>query len=330
MSDSPPCHVSIVVPVYNEEESLRTLHTEIRAAMDPHVAWPYEIIFVDDGSTDLSFKRMEGLYDSDPEHVRVIRLRRNFGQTAAMSAGFDAATGQVIVPMDADLQNDPADIPLLLNKIAEGYDVVSGWRAKRQDAFLTRKLPSGIANSLISWMTGVYLHDYGCTIKAYDREVIGFLGFYGEMHRFLPAMAHWAGASITEVEVNHRPRIHGVSKYGLRRTLTVVMDLITIKFLMSSSTKPMQAIGKWGLMAMVLGFLAGFVSILEKVTPPYQDVTSSPWMFVAIFFNLGGLQLMSMGLLGEINIRTYYESQKRPTYTVRTALGPVKDSPKLP
>lgn len=321
------CHVSIVVPVYNEEESLRTLHTEIAEAMAPHPHWPYEIIFVDDGSSDASFKRMEGLHATDPEHVRVIRLRRNFGQTAAMSAGFDAAKGDVIVPMDADLQNDPADIPKLLDKIAEGFDVVSGWRADRQDPFLTRKLPSRFANGLISFMTRVRLHDYGCTIKAYHREVVGSLGFYGEMHRFLPALAYWAGANITEIKVNHRPRKYGVSKYGLGRTLTVIMDLITIKFLLSSSTKPMQAIGKWGFISMVLGFLAGCVSLFEKITPPYQDVTSSPWMFICIFFSLGGLQLMCMGLLGEINIRTYYESQQRPTYTVRTTLGPVKDSP---
>jgi glycosyltransferase involved in cell wall biosynthesis len=289
--------------------------------MAPHPQWPYEVIFVDDGSTDLSFKRMQGLYDTDPDHVRVIRLRRNFGQTAAMSAGFDAATGDVIVPMDADLQNDPADIPLLLNKIAEGYDVVSGWRADRKDPTLTRKIPSSFANFLISWLTGVHLHDYGCTIKAYHREVVGFLGFYGEMHRFLPALAHWAGANITEVKVNHRPRQHGVSKYGLGRTLTVVMDLITIKFLLSSSTKPMQVFGKWGFLSVFGGFSAGLVSLWQKMTPPYQDVTSSPWMFIAIFFTLGGIQLMSMGLLGEINIRTYYESQQRPTYTVRTRLG---------
>ncbi len=312
--------VSIVVPVYNEEDSLRPLHAEITAAMQKTPLVHYEIILVDDGSRDRSVEVCRELHNADPEHVRVIVLRRNFGQTAAMAAGFDAARAAVVVPMDADLQNDPADIGLLLDKLDEGFDVVSGWRANRQDKALSRKLPSMIANRLISWITGVHLHDYGCTLKAYRREVTEHMNFYGELHRFLPALASWAGARVAEIPVNHRSRQFGVSKYGIGRTIRVILDLITIKFLMSYSTKPMQVFGKVGAASLGVGFLAGLITVYDKVFY-HLSVNRNGWALVCLLFLLTGMQFISMGLLGEINIRTYYESQKKRIYTVRETLG---------
>ena len=320
MSTSKLYSISIVIPLYNEEESLRPLYEEITQAMEETPNSFYEIIFIDDGSSDSSVEICRELYESDPEHVRLIILRRNFGQTAAMAAGFDAATGDITIPMDADLQNDPADIKRLLEKVAEGYDVVSGWRADRKDKFISRRLPSMIANGLISKMTGVSLHDYGCTLKAYHSDVIKHMNFYGEMHRFLPALASWAGARITEIKVNHRARQFGQSKYGIGRTIRVVLDLITVKFLLSYSTKPMQIFGKLGIVSMMTGILSGLLTIIFKVFLN-QDVTSNPWMYICIFFMLGGLQLICMGLLGEINVRTYYESQEKAIYTVREQIG---------
>jgi len=309
--------ISIVIPVHNEAESLPALHGEITAALASVAGCTYEILFVDDASTDGSLKVIHALQEQDPEHVGVIALRRNFGQTAAMSAGFDACTGDVVIPMDGDLQNDPADIPRLLAKMDEGYDLVSGWRAKRQDAYASRILPSRLANGLISWFTGVRLHDYGCTLKAYHRDVVAHIAFYGEMHRLLPALASWAGARITEIEVNHRPRVHGKSKYGITRTFSVLLDLLTVKFLLDYATKPMRVFGGLGLVFLALGGISGSISLLEKVLPPHQDVTSSPWMFIAIFLILGGMQFLSLGLLGEISIRTYFESQHKPIYTLK-------------
>lgn len=309
--------ISIVIPVHNEADSLRELHAEITAAMQALPEISYEVLFVDDASTDGSRALIRTLMQEDPEHVGLLALRRNFGQTAAMAAGFDACTGQVVIPMDGDLQNDPADIPRLLAKMAEGYDLVSGWRARRQDPYLSRILPSRIANGVISRITGVRLHDYGCTLKAYHREVVEHIAFYGEMHRLLPALARWAGASIAEIEVNHRPRIHGRSKYGIGRTFSVLLDLLTVKFLMDYATKPMRVFGGAGLTLFALGGVSGGISLLQKLTPPYQDVTSSPWMFIAIFLLLGGTQFLSLGLLGEIAIRTYYESQQKPIYTLK-------------
>ncbi len=310
--------VSIVIPVYNEEESLLQLYGEIGAAMESLPGRRYEVIFVDDGSTDGSAKICRTL--ATREGVRAIIFRRNFGQTAAMAAGFDAARGAVIVPMDADLQNDPRDIPRLLEKIEEGFDVVSGWRARRQDRFFSRRLPSLVANWLISRITGVKLHDYGCSLKAYHRDLAEHMHLYGEMHRFLPVLASWAGASVVEIPVNHRPRSFGRSKYGIDRTLRVVLDLITIKFLMSYRTKPMQVFGKWGLYAMVMGFVAGIVTLAEKMVYG-QDVTDNAWLYICILFGLGGLQLIGMGLLGELSVRTYYESQNKTIYTVREIVG---------
>jgi glycosyltransferase involved in cell wall biosynthesis len=313
-----PYAVSIVIPVYNEEESLPQLYGEICAAMEGDPGRTYEVIFVDDGSTDGSAAICRTL--AARKGVRLIIFRRNFGQTAAMAAGFDAARGEVIVPMDADLQNDPRDIPRLLAKIDEGFDVASGWRARRQDKFLSRRLPSLVANWLISRITGVQLHDYGCTLKAYHRDLAEHMHLYGEMHRFLPVLASWAGASVEEIAVNHRPRVFGHSKYGIDRTLRVVLDLITIKFLMSYRTKPMQVFGKWGLLAMGTGVVAGGITLAEKLFYR-QDVTDNAWLYVCMFFGLGGLQLIGMGLLGEINVRTYYESQNKAIYTVREIVG---------
>ncbi len=312
--------LSIVVPVYNEEESLPKLHAEITAAMGSLSGLRYETIFVDDGSTDGSVDILRELHAADPEHVRAIVFRRNFGQTAAMAAGFDAATGDVIVPMDADLQNDPGDIALLLDKLGEGFDVVSGWRKNRQDKMLSRRLPSVLANRLISWITGVPLHDYGCTLKAYRREVARHIDFYGELHRFLPALASWSGAKVAEIPVNHRSRRYGVSKVGIDRTLRVVLDLITVKFLMSYSTKPMQVFGKWGMLSLLVGFLAGLVTAYDKVFHGLS-VNRNGWMLLCVLFLITGMQFISMGLLGEINVRTYYESQKKPIYTVRERIG---------
>lgn len=313
-----PYAVSIVIPVYNEEASLLQLYGEICSAMASDPGRAYEVIFVDDGSTDGSATICRTL--AAREGVRLIVFRRNFGQTAAMAAGFDAAQGDVIVPMDADLQNDPRDIPRLLEKIDEGFDVVSGWRARRQDKFFSRRLPSVVANWIISRITGVQLHDYGCTLKAYHRDLAEHMHLYGEMHRFLPVLASWAGASVEEIAVNHRPRAFGQSKYGIDRTLRVILDLITIKFLMSYRTKPMQVFGKWGLLALLVGFVAGLITLVEKVSYG-QDVTDNAWLYVCMFFGLGGLQLIGMGLLGEINVRTYYESQNKAIYTVREVVG---------
>ncbi|HEO70925.1 MAG TPA: glycosyltransferase [Candidatus Hydrogenedentes bacterium] len=309
--------LSIVVPVYNEAESLPILCDEIAVAM---AGRRYEIIFVDDGSTDASFSVCCERYEADPEHMRVVRLRRNFGQTAALAAGFDAAHGDVIITMDADLQNDPSDLPRLLERLDAGADLVSGWRANRRDAFFSRRLPSLAANALISWITGVPLHDYGCTLKAYRRAIVSQMNLYGELHRFLPALATWAGADVAELEVNHRRRRYGTSKYGLGRILRVLLDLITVKFLLSYSTKPMQVFGAWGFVSILLGFAAGVLTALLKIFAD-RDVTGNPWMYFCIFFTLGGLQLVGLGLLGEINVRTYYETQHKPIYTVRDRLG---------
>lgn len=317
MSRASAGSLSVVVPVFNEEESLRVLHREISETLQKLPLLWYEIIFVDDGSSDGSYDVACELHEKDPEHLVLIRLRRNFGQTAAMAAGFDAARGNVVVTLDADLQNDPSDIPLLLDKMDEGFEVVSGWRANRKDRMLSRRLPSGLANRLISRITGVHLHDFGCTLKAYDHRVVENLQLYGEMHRFLPALATWAGARVTEIEVNHRSRRFGESHYRIDRTLRVILDLITVKFLVSYSTKPMQVFGRWGVYAIGLGMLSSILTIALKLFPPHHDVTGNPWMYLSIFLLLSGLQLVGMGLLGEISARTYYESQKKSIYAVQ-------------
>lgn len=310
--------LSIIVPIYNEEESVNALHESITAAMAGS-GIEYELILVDDGSSDRSFMLLKAIAAEDAK-VKVIRFRRNFGQTAAMAAGFDAAGGRVVVPMDGDLQNDPTDIPRLLAKIDEGYDVVSGWRKDRQDTFINRKLPSIIANGLISRFTGVHLHDYGCTLKAYRREVLDGINLYGEMHRFVPALASQVGARVTELPVKHHPRLYGTSKYGISRTVRVVLDLMTVKFLLSYSTKPIQLFGKWGVYTLLAGFFSGLTTVYMKVFEHFS-MNRNPLWILTVFLVFMGVQFIVLGLLGELNARTYYEAQGKPIYVVREKLN---------
>ena len=279
----------------------------------------YELIMVDDGSSDGSYALLAQLAKED-SCLKVIRFRRNFGQTAAMSAGFDAASGSIIIPMDGDLQNDPADIPRLVEKINEGFDVVSGWRRDRKDTFVTRKIPSMLANTLISHLTGVHLHDYGCTLKAYRREVLEGINLYGEMHRFVPALASQVGAKVTELPVNHYPRLHGVSKYGISRTLRVILDLMTVKFLLVYSTKPIQLFGKWGVYTIFLGMLTGSMTVYMKLFE-HLSMNRNPLLILTLFLLFMGIQFIVMGLLGELNARTYFESQGKPIYVVRDRIN---------
>ncbi len=306
--------VSIVIPIYNEEENIPLMYEAVTTAMIDS-GLDYEVICVDDGSCDASFARLESCA-LENKRWRIIRFRRNFGQTAAMAAGFDAARGEVIVPMDGDLQNDPGDIPLLLTTMNEGYDVVSGWRKDRQDAFVNRTLPSRIANALISKMTGVHLHDYGCTLKAYRREVLLGIGLYGEMHRFVPALASRVGARVTEVPVRHHPRRFGTSKYGISRTVRVVLDLITVRFLLSYATKPIQLFGKWGIYALMLSLLSGGATLYMKIFAG-TSMNRNPLLLLTAFLAFMGIQFIALGLLGELNARTYHESQGKPIYVIR-------------
>jgi len=306
--------LSIVVSIYNEAENLPALHDEVVRAL-ASTTLEYELILVDDGSRDGSFDLMAQLAAADGR-VRAIRLRRNFGQTAAMAAGFDAARGEVIVPMDGDLQNDPADIPRLLEKIREGYDVVSGWRRNRQDTFVSRRLPSVLANGLISRMTGVHLHDYGCTLKAYRREVLSEVNLYGELHRFVPALASQVGAPVTELPVHHRPRRAGTSKYGIDRTLRVVLDLLTVKFLLKYATRPLQLFGKWAVGTFLLAGLSGATTLYMKFFEGLQ-MNRNPLTTLTAFLLFTGVQFIVLGLLGELITRTYHEVQNKPIYTIR-------------
>jgi glycosyltransferase involved in cell wall biosynthesis len=310
--------ISIVVPLFNERENVEAVYSAISSALRA-MECSYEIIMVDDGSSDGSYGELSRLASGDA-HLKVIRFRRNFGQTAAMSAGFDFAKGDIIIPMDGDLQNDPADIPRLVAKINEGYDVVSGWRRDRKDTFITRKIPSLLANALISRQTGVHLHDYGCTLKAYRREVLDGINLYGEMHRFVPALASQFGARVTELPVNHFPRVHGVSKYGISRTLRVVLDLITVKFLMAYSTKPIQLFGKWGIYTMLAGIGTGTLTIYLKLFENFS-MNRNPLLILTAFLLFMGVQFIVLGLLGELNARTYFESQGKPIYAVKDRLN---------
>jgi glycosyltransferase involved in cell wall biosynthesis len=314
--------VSIVLPIYNEEDNLRELHSKLTESLNK-LGLEYEIIAIDDGSKDNSFSVLKELAQSDPK-LKAIRFRTNFGQTAAMSAGFNHAKGDVIITMDSDLQNDPVDIPRLLEKINEGYDVVSGWRADRKDKFLSRRLPSILANKLIVKMTGVKIHDFGCSLKAYKREITDSINLYGEMHRFLPALAKWAGASITEIKVQHHPRKYGKSKYGISRTTKVILDLMTVKFLLAYSTKPIRFFGYMGLSSGFFGFLICLYLSIGKIFFPSEDTSllkRMPLLLLGTLLILVGIQLLTMGLLAEIMIRTYYESQKKPIYHIREIVG---------
>lgn len=311
--------LSLIVPVYNEEENLHLLYDAIHQALDP-LSKTWEMVLVDDGSQDGSLGVLTELAEKDLEHIRVVSFRRNFGQTAAIAAGIDHAQGEIIVLLDADMQNDPADIPMLLEKLDEGYDLVSGWRKYRQDTYVTRTLPSNMANKLISWTTGVSLHDYGCTLKAYRRDVLEGFRLYGEMHRFIPVFANSVGAKITEVPVNHHPRKFGKTKYGLERTLKVVLDLFTVKFLVSYSSKPIYLFGGAGL---VLAFGSGAMLAYLFVRRIWAGVSvmGSPLFQVSIMLFVMGFQSMLMGLIAELLVRTYYESQRKPTYRVRKKIN---------
>jgi glycosyltransferase involved in cell wall biosynthesis len=312
MSTSPD--LSVVIPVRNEAPSLEELYNELTQTL---TAWgrSYEIIVIDDGSTDDSIQILRRLQIVDP-HLRVIRFRRNFGQTAAFSAGFDYARGRIIVTSDGDLQNDPRDIPALVATLEGGCDIACGWRKDRKDPWLSRQVPSMIANRLISAATGVYLHDYGCSLKAFRVEVIKPLKLYGEMHRFLPAIASEQGVTIAERVVNHRPRRHGSSKYGISRTIRVMLDLLTVKFLLSYSTRPLQIFGLIGFSLLVPGgLIIVWLALLKYLAG--QSIANRPLLLFGILFFLTGLQLITVGLLAELQARTYHESQNKPTYVIR-------------
>jgi glycosyltransferase involved in cell wall biosynthesis len=308
-------NVSIVIPVYNEVENIPLLGEALFEAMQ---GFDFEVLFVDDGSTDESVEALEKIANDHPDRVKVIEFRRNFGQTAAMAAGIDNSSGEIIVTLDADLQNDPADIPKLLEKIDEGYDVVSGWRVDRKDN-LIRRLPSQVANWLISRVTGVSLHDYGCTLKAYRREVLEGFHLYGEMHRFIPAYAGWVGAKIFEVPVRHHARKFGQAKYGLERTAKVILDLFTVKFLISYSSKPIYLFGGTGLFLISLSFLDLLVLIIRRLTLD-EHMIRSPLLLMSVMLFILGFQSILMGLIAELMVRTYYESQSKATYSIRRIL----------
>jgi glycosyltransferase involved in cell wall biosynthesis len=306
--------VSVVVPVFNERENLPPLYDELSRVLRS-TGRSYEMVFVNDGSTDGSTAVLDDLAASDG-HLKVIHFRRNFGQTAAMSAGLDFATGDAIVTLDGDMQNDPADIPMMLAKLDEGHDLVHGWRKRRQDAFLNRKLPSRIANWLIARVTGFPVHDLGCTLKAMRYEIAKDLRLYGEMHRFIPILAHWQGARCVEVETRHHPRRFGQTKYGIWRTVRVILDLITVKFMIAYSTSPMKLFGGLGLISMLASVLSGTATFLMK-WPGGIDLTGNPLMLLTGFLSITALQFFVLGLLGEVGARTYFESQGMRPYRVR-------------
>jgi glycosyltransferase involved in cell wall biosynthesis len=316
-------NISLIIPVYNEQDNLPMLFEAIYKTMNPlNKSW--EAIFVDDGSWDKSLSVLEEHAQKDPEHVRVISFRRNFGQTAAIAAGLDYSQGDIIVLLDADMQNDPADIPLLLGKLDEGYDLVSGWRKQRKDNAVTRNFPSMLANRLISYVTGVQLHDYGCTLKAYRRPVLEGFRLYGEMHRFIPVFANSVGARITEVVVNHHPRRFGKTKYGLERTAKVILDLFTVKFLVSFASKPIYLFGGAGGGLMIISALIMAYLFFRRIFF-LVGVTGSPLFQTSVMFFILGFQSMLMGLIAELLVRTYHESQRKPTYVVRTKIN-LKDN----
>jgi len=306
--------LSVVIPIYNEADNVERLYKsleEVLSKLDKN----YEVLLIDDGSTDGTTDKLAEIHERNPKY-KVIQFRRNYGQTAAMSAGFDYSAGNVIVTIDADLQNDPKDIPKILEKMEEGYDVVSGWRKERKDPFLTRKVPSKIANWLVSILAGIHLHDYGCTLKAYSKDVVKNVQLYGEMHRYIPALASWIGINVTEIPVSHHKRKFGKSKYGLSRTPRVILDLITLKFLLSYSTRPIQIFGSIGIITAFLGFLiALFLSYVKLVQK--QSIGDRPLLLLAVLLIFLGFQFISMGLLGELVVRTYHETQNKPIYFIK-------------
>lgn len=305
--------ISIVLPIYNEEENIELLYRELRAVFEQEKL-DYEIVAVDDGSRDSSFEKLKRIAGKDPR-VKVLRFRYNVGQTAAMSAGMQAATGDIVIPMDADLQNDPADIPAFLATLEEGYDVVCGWRKDRQDAFIIRKVPSLAANWLIRRVTGVHVHDYGCTMKAFRRGVIAGVNLYGEMHRFIPTYTAWNGGKTTEIVVNHRPRTFGKSKYGLSRVYKVLLDLIVVKFLQKYMNKPMHFFGGIGFISLFFGGVAGTASVVLKIMD-LRDFVETPLPIFSALLIIVGVQLAAMGILAEILMRIYYEAQGKTPHDI--------------
>lgn len=310
--------LSVVIPIFNEEESIPLLYARLAAVLD-RCGGPFEIIAVDDGSRDASFARLEALARADAR-LRVVRFRRNFGQTAAFAAGFERARGDVVITIDADLQNDPADIPRLLHKLDEGYDVVSGWRERRREPFLSRRLPSLLANRLISLVTGLKLHDYGCSLKAYRREVVQDLQLYGELHRFIPAIASWQGVTVAELPVNHAPRRYGKSKYGIGRTARVALDLLTVKFLLSYGTRPMQIFGLLGLAFGAAGLcILGYLGFIRLVL--LHPIANRPVLFLGLLLSLFAVQFLSIGLIGEMLVRATHGGARPATYRIREELN---------
>jgi len=314
--------VSFIIPVFNEEHNIPLLYEEIVAAGNA-LRGSFEIVFVDDGSTDGSFPALRKIQAGD-SRIKIIRLRRNFGQTAALSAGFDHARGSILVTLDGDLQNDPADAPRLVAKINEGYDIVCGWRIKRKDKLVSRRLPSRIANWIISKVTKVRLHDYGCTLKAFRGDIVKHIKLYGEMHRFIPAIASTSGTAIAEVPVNHRPRVHGKSKYNLSKSIRVVLDLLTVKFLLSYSTRPLQIFGLFGLIAGFLGGIMGAILSYQRLILK-QSIANRPLLLLSVLLIVVGIQFITMGLLGEIMVRTYHESVEKTIYVVREVIDSESD-----
>ena len=315
--------VSVVIPVFNEAPNLEPLYRQLSDALGA-LGRSWEVLFVDDGSTDNSFEILERLQREDAR-LRVIRFRRNFGQTAAFSAGFTHARGRMIVTSDGDLQNDPKDIPALVQKLeGEKLDIVCGWRKNRQDAFMSRLVPSYLANGLISWATGVKLHDYGCSLKVFRAEVVKSIKLYGEMHRFIPAIASEQGVAIGEMAVNHRARTQGTSKYGISRTVRVVLDLLTVKFLLSYSTRPLQIFGLVGISMLALGLLAmSYLTFIKFAM--LQPIANRPLLWLGVLLAITGIQFLTLGLLAEMQARTYHESQDKPTYVIRE----IRESPAL-
>ena len=310
--------LSIVIPIYNERESVDRLYKELDKSL-LKLGIDYEVIFIDDGSVDGTYNKLLEIHKKNSSY-KIIRFRRNFGQTAAISAGFNYSKGDAIITLDADLQNDPQDIPVMLNKLNEGYDIVSGWRKNRKDKTITRRFPSVIANKIISKLTGVYLHDYGCTLKAYKREVVKNIELYGEMHRYIPAVASWMGVKVAEIPVTHHSRKFGKSKYGISRTIRVILDIITIKFLLSYSQRPIQIFGLVGLFSGTVGFIITAYLIVMRIFFN-QGLADRPLFILSIFMIFIGIQLITMGLLAEITMRIYHEAQEKPTYVIKDIIS---------
>ncbi len=310
--------LSIVIPIYNERESVDRLYKELDKSL-LKLGIDYEVIFIDDGSIDGTYNKLLEIHKKNSSY-KIIRFRRNFGQTAAISAGFNYSKGDAIITLDADLQNDPQDIPVMLNKLNEGYDIVSGWRKNRKDKAITRRFPSVIANKIISKLTGVYLHDYGCTLKAYKKEVIDNIELYGEMHRYIPAIASWMGVKVADIPVTHHSRKFGKSKYGISRTIRVILDIITIKFFLSYSQRPIQIFGLVGLFSGTVGFIITAYLIIMRIFFN-QGLADRPLFILSIFMIFIGIQLITMGLLAEITMRIYHEAQEKPTYVIKDIIS---------